>query len=169
MTSWIKQKSLFSHGWLQNALPTRISAVQASLRTAMHSREALQQLRVLCDEWNRNRAWARTIIDEYEDAVSPRQYFSVPPLAALDREISQPLAQLVHESWLYRHRVRIRLEAASRALAETDLCVAAIKELLDGGCADLSPMHVDELLTDLKKSVLQCATSMNELPREGTL
>lgn len=169
MTSWTARKSMFSHVWLQNALPTHISAAQEAVRAATNHGSTLQQLRALREEWHSHRQMARGIIADCEDAASPKQNFGLPPLDALDSTIARPLAQLVHESWLSRHSVRNRIVAASQALAETDRCVAAIEERLDGRCADLLPMQIDELLTTLKKSVLQCATAMNDLPREGTL
>lgn len=135
---WQRLRQSLNHDWLKasylRALGKYIHILEDKVEDSLHE---WQFPTFIFREWEDRHEEVRRLLEEFEDAMTPRTLFFTPPLENCSRSTLEWLPGLVHELWLSRNRVFELLNKAWVAFEETDQSYCRATRVLS--CAGASP------------------------------
>jgi hypothetical protein len=118
---WQLRRSALNHDWLQNRYMVFLLAVLGYVSEKFDDPEFEQEAMPKLREWESHRREVQELLGSCCEDLSPRQLFSMPPLACMTDLDRGWLSEVSHRSWLARsgavkvaHEARNRMEIAER-------------------------------------------------------
>ena len=162
-----ERRSELVHDNLKNTLNSRLRGVQTELGSFEPSLDyLLDRLKSVPNLWKSCYEEAIQLLEEFEDAMSPRTLLSERPLQALEPASRKWLGRVVHECWHQRYAIGERLNRARDALLLADQLCERIVEALPGA-PDLDDVHgIEELLEAFAEACDELRSHLRALPTE---
>ncbi len=160
-TEWNNLRSKLHHDWLQNRYLTFLKSWKEcfdDIDTCGPDRnDILEQLL----QWKKKRNIFKRLIDNAEEALSPRQLLYEPPLDRMSDENKEWLGEVIHALYLARTGIENKVLELRLKIDEIDKIVDSIAHALKGEMEsdDSSGERIILLFSDFSKKI-------SELPHE---
>jgi len=163
---WQIQRGQLNHNWLQNGVIIALNHASGICSGSVRPRQITQTLTEDISRWQERKAELANLLDRFENEMSPKIYFGIPPLSNCPKETRNWLEPLTHELWLQRG-VREKIDIAKEAYKKTESAFqklhAAFTALPSAPTADdLKP--VCALLKLFIDSCMELSASISALP-----
>jgi len=131
LNEWQKRRSDLNHRRLGNQFRTTFGNAVNVLKGKVRWSGSTSDVLLECiTEWRTISTDASSLLTTFEEEMSPRFYFNVPPLHNCDSETQSWLPQLIHELWLRRYPITTWVADAQVALRQADSVCAEINTML---------------------------------------
>lgn len=170
MTGWQKHRSQFNHDWLKNhylqALGAWLNLLDGNLENAEFERAFVAQI---LPQWQPASREARALVQDFAREMSPRQWFSVAPLAGCDEATRQWLEPLVDKWWRVRYGVDQLVSDAEARIADADAAYARLQQELKWSgevqaAESLRPLR--PLFAEFRRCCQNVAKAIEKFPSE---
>jgi len=158
---WNNLRAKLHHDWLQNRYLTFLKSWKECFddidACGPDKEDVLEQLL----QWNEKRDAFKRLIDNAEEALSPRQLLTEPPLDRMSGENKEWLADVIQVLYLARTNIKNKVLELELKIDEIDKIVDTIAHVLKGEMEsnDSRGERVISAFTDFSKEI-------SELPHE---
>ncbi|OQX18221.1 MAG: hypothetical protein BWK76_08215 [Desulfobulbaceae bacterium A2] len=137
---WQIERGQLNHNWLQNGVVVALNHAAGICSGTVRPRDTVRSLSEDINRWQERSAELSSLLDRFEDEMSPKIYFDFPPLSRCPANTRSWLEPLTHELWLQRG-MREKIDAAKSAYQKADRAFYRIYTVLDK--LPTSPTMVD--------------------------
>ena len=131
INNWQKRRSALNHDWLKNQfMPAFAKFINVIDGRVIDPGFLPLFLASLCADWESHRRELAALIQSFEDAMSPKNFFDQPPLKVCTG-FTNWLPQLTHELWATRQSARESTAGAREHLESADQAYSEVRLYLE--------------------------------------
>ena len=121
MCDWQRLRSRLNHDWLKNVYLKRLDSIISQIESRDSSNENLipQIDDALC-QWRKHHEELDRLLLMAENRLSPRTFFEIEPLSQISPEHKAWLEPFTHGLWLFRSKIKEKIDNAQIILGEAD-------------------------------------------------
>lgn len=148
---WSDLRSRLHHDWLQLYFPRLIVWREAIDATAQGKGILDVDISERFLEWREKRKMFSDFIESAEEALSPRQLLSEPPLSAMPPEDKKWLGEVIHHLYLERTAIRQKVSSLDTFLGGVN---SAFEDIVNRKSINTSPSgHLSDSLTEFSQAI----------------
>lgn len=168
-SSWQTDRGQLNHNWLQNGVLVGLNHAQAIAAGSVRTPYIRQALIEDVFRWQERREDLPSLLDRFENEMSPKVFFTQLPLSRCSDETKGWLIPLIHELWLKREKVLDKMGVAKKAYEMAEQVYTKVHAELGKLPAaptmeDLRPF--ERLLRDFTSACETLSRSISALPHE---
>ena len=115
VNEWQMQRGYLNHNWLQNGVLVALNHARVVVSDKVRAKNARQTMEDDISRWPERREDLVRLLRRFEEEMSPKVYFSFPPLSRCTNDIKRWLIPFTHERWLVRENVKDKIKTALAA------------------------------------------------------
>jgi len=169
-TDWQRRRTAFNHDWLKNvyvpALEKWLNLLDDEIEDKVFEQAFVAGV---LPAWGRHQEEAQALVGDFENALSPRRLFDLPPLARCGAGTKSWLGDVMHGLWHHRSHVRDLLRAAEEASDKVESSYRYLQQELEGSATTKSAEALRPLKPQFESLVDGCsdlAQAISKFPAE---
>lgn len=129
---WQKRRSEFNHDWLKNQYLPALAKFLNLLDDEIDDENYEEVfVRSILPQWKSRFRQLKPLVDQFEDEMSWRTLFKVPPLCNCDKQTKEWLGDLVHSLWEVKYPVKEWTANAILAATKADSSYRQLRKVLE--------------------------------------
>ena len=168
-SKWQTDRGQLNHNWLQNGVLVALNHALGLVSGRVRSGNIVRTLTEDVHRWRERGAEIPPLLHRFEEEMSPRVYFTRPPLSRCRDETKQWLIPLIHHLWMCREQVTTQVGEAVAAHQVAELSYENVHEALQSLPALPSSEDLHRLEPLLREFTVACealSRTISALPHE---
>ena len=167
-SKWQIDRGQLNHNWLQNVVLVGLGHSFEVCAGGVKPYSVRRALLMDVLPWHTRRAELHQLLRRFENEMTPKMFFDLPPLSRCSVATKEWLVPVTHQLWLAREKVPEKISSALSAYVATEhaynpLCAAVEALPEDSTVESLEPIEL--LLKTFAKACESLARSISALPR----
>jgi hypothetical protein len=171
VASWQTDRSQLNHNWLQNVVLVGLRHALEIVAGGVRPHGVHRALSADVLRWAVRGQETRRLLLRFEEEMSPRLFFDVPPLSRCSLETKGWLVPVTHQLWLSRERVADGIAAGLAAYDAVEHAYGAVAAALQALPDAMTAEDLREFRVPLETFAAACESlshAISDLPRRIT-